>query len=132
MVAQGVTWVDVEGLVRTWARSLNLADGRVFFGVNGTLPASSTQIVVQRIGGPDEACLVQFDVWGPALSVGQARRTAASLAAELATALDAVARYVTDDAILHGALVESSRWLPDEESDRPRYIVEATVTVTAT
>ena len=51
--------------------------------------------------------------------------------ASLATAIDALGRYTHDQTLLHGARVEGVRWLPDEESDTPRYLVEATFTASA-
>lgn len=124
MVAQAVVWVDVESAVRAWARdNVDSVNRRVFFGANNDI--SGAQIVLHRIGGPDESCLIQFDVWH------SNKPDAAALAAELATACDGLTRYQDDDVILHGAAVESSRWLPDPESDTPRYIVDVTFVATS-
>ena len=122
MVAEPRVFVDVEGAVRAWAREA-LDTDRVFFG-----PVSSqgSQIVLFRIAGPDDRCLIQFDVWA------STKAGAAELAAELATAADAMSRYEHEGVLLHGASVLSSRWQPDFESDTPRYIVEAVFTATST
>jgi hypothetical protein len=117
MVAEARTWVDVEGAVRAWAReALPGLEGRVFLGFNTA--ANANQIVLFRIGGPDDRCLIQFDVWAATKAV------AASTAAELATAADAIGRYTHQGVLLHGATVESVRWQPDEQSDTPRFVVD--------
>lgn len=124
MVAEARTWVDVESAVREWARDAVVgANRRVFFA-----PTASTepQIALFRVAGPDDRCLIQFDAWAPN------KAQAASLAAELATAADALGRYTHGDVLLHGARVEGVRWQPDEESGAARYVVEATITATAT
>lgn len=124
MVAEPSTWVDVEDAVRAWARgALPAIDGRVFFGASND--AAMPQVVLSRIGGPDGRCLIQFDVWA------KTKAAAAQVAASLATAIDALGRYTHDQTLLLGARVEGVRWLPDEESDTPRYVVEATFTASA-
>ena len=125
MVAEPRTWVDVESAVRAWAReALPVLDDRVFFGVSND--ADMPQVALTRIAGPDDRCLIQFDVWG------ETKAAAAALAADLATAADALGRYTHDTTLLLGARVESVRWQPDEESDTPRYIVDVTFTASAT
>lgn len=124
MVAEARTWVDIEAAVRAWARSvMTTLDGRVFFGY--AVDAAKSQIVLMRIAGPDDRCLIQFDVWA------EGKAQAAALAAELATAVDALGRYTHENVLLHGAVVEGVRWQPDEESNVPRYVVDATFTATA-
>lgn len=118
-VAEAREYVDVEGAIREWARDAVVSvAGRVFFGA---AKAALPQIVVQRIGGPDGDALVQFDVWGTD------KEEIDLTAAELATAIDDLRRYISDDGtvLLHGAAVTGIRWLPDPESDRPRAIVDA-------
>lgn len=141
MVAEARTWVDVEAAVRAWLREyLPEVEGRVFFAFDGRLPAGKSQVVVQRIWGPDDRCLIQFDVWG------RTKAVASQIASVLATEADALGRYTFEPeelavdgdeesprvpVLLHGALVESVRWQPDEESGKPRYVVEAMFTATA-
>lgn len=128
---QPVTWVDVEAAVRSWARdNVTTAGRRVFFGTSES--ASYPQIVLRRVGGPDSECLVQFDCWGKPKKDGGTKADAAEVAADLATEVDALARYQTDDVVLHGAVVRSSRWFPDPESDQPRYIVDVAFAATST
>jgi len=126
VVAEARTFVDVEGPLREYVRDqVASVNRRVFFEVNPKVPATLAQVIIQRIAGRDESCLIQFDVWAAS------KAAAAEIAAELATALEALAHFTAAGAIVHGATVESVRWQPDPESNAPRYIVEATVTATA-
>lgn len=124
MVAEARTWVDIEIAIREWTRdTVSAVNRRVFFAANSRV--DEPQIVVQRIGGRDDACLVQFDVWAAT------KGDAASLTTALLTAVDALSRYEKDGVILLGAFVESSRWQPDVESNAPRYVVDVTFTAVA-
>ena len=124
MVAEARVHVDVEAAVREWARgAVASVQRRVFFGPNNSAPFP--QIVLFRIAGPDDRCLIQFDVWA------ESKAQAAAVAAELQTAADQLSRYAHGGVLLHGALVEGARWQPAEESDQPRYIVDLTVFATA-
>jgi hypothetical protein len=120
MVAEPRTAVDVGAAIRDWLRGELTVP--VFFGVNNDAPFP--QVVLMRMGGPDEACRFQFDVWGGT------RQQAAETAAELASALSDC-RHDFDNVRLHGANWELTRWFPDPESDRPRFIVDATFTAYA-
>ncbi len=123
MVAEPRAWVDVESAVRAWARqALPSLDGRAFFGFSND--ASLPQVVLVRIAGPDDRCLLQFDCWA------ETKAGSAQLAADLATALDGLDRFIHQETVLHGARVEGVRWQPDQESDAPRHVVEATFTAT--
>jgi hypothetical protein len=128
VIAEPRTWVDVESAVREWVRdNVTAVNRRAFFGTNDK--AGKPQIVLFRVAGPDDACLIQFDVRG------SSKAETATAAAELATAADALARYAHEGVVLHGAVVDSVRWLPDEDlpvGDSARYIVDITFTATAT
>ena len=125
MVAEPRVWVDVEAAVREWARdSVASINRRVFFAYNTS--GSSPQLVLFRISGPDDACVIQFDAWASNKS------QAAQLAAELCTAADELSRYGHGGVLLHGAsVVNGPRWQPDEESNAPRYVVDILFTATA-
>ncbi|MFA5517425.1 MAG: hypothetical protein WDA20_14195 [Desulfuromonadales bacterium] len=124
MVAEPRTWVDVESAVRAWLRqALPSLDGRAFFGFSNDAPLP--QVVLTRITGPDDRCVVQFDCWA------ETKAGAAVLAADVATAIDVLARYVDGETVLHAARIEGIRWQPDIESDTPRYVVEATFTASS-
>jgi hypothetical protein len=115
--------VDVESAVRQWCRDRGFT---TFFGTNnnGAFP----QVIVRRISGPDDDCLIQFDVWA---DQGGGKKQAADEAARLATELSGLSSYDHDGVRLYDADWLSTRWLPDPTSDRPRYIVEATLFATA-
>jgi hypothetical protein len=127
VIAEPRTWVDVEAAVREWARdAVSAVNRRVFFGANNA--AARPQIVLFRVAGPDDLCLIQFDVRAAS------KEAAASAAAELATAADGLSRFSYNGVLLLGATVDSIRWLPDEEmpvKDSARYIVEVTFTAIA-
>jgi Protein of unknown function (DUF3168) len=119
MVAEAKLWGDVDGTVRSWARSaLPQFNGRVFFAANNKAPFP--QLVLWRISGRDEEALIQFDVWE------HNKAQASALAAAVATAVDSVAGYLVNGVQLKSARVEEINWIPDEEGDDPRYVVQAT------
>lgn len=120
MVAEPYTAVDVESAVRQWTRDEGFT---AFFGANNN--GSFPQIVIHRVAGPDDDCLIEWTVWGGT------KQEAADTEAALRTSLSGLSNYVHDGIRLHGASDPTSRWLPDPDSDRPRYIVEASVTATA-
>jgi hypothetical protein len=124
MVAEPRTWVDVEDAVRAWARAaLPDLEGRAFFGFSND--AALPQVVLTRVAGPDDRALIQLDVWA------ETKAAAATTAAELCTAADALSRFTHEQTLLHGARVEHVRWQPEEESDTPRYVVEVTFAASA-
>jgi hypothetical protein len=121
VVAEPSVWVDVEKTVRTWARTVMPAlAGRVFFGVNNK--TDPRQTVLRRVAGTDEECLVQFDVWA------ETKETAAQDTATLCSAVDGLASFTSGGVRLHGGRVDNIVWLPDDVSDRPRYVVDVTFT----
>lgn len=121
MVAEQIDGVPVDRTVRAWLR--DVLDVPVFFGVNND--ADFPQVVVMRIDGPDDAARFQFDVWGG--SKDAAEDTAVALAGVLSAA-----RFEAEGGRLLSADHLATRWFPDPETDRPRYIVEALATVTPT
>lgn len=118
MVAETHTAVDVEKAVRHWARAQGFT---AFFGATDNMP----QVVIQRVGGTDEQARIQFDCWA------DYKAPAASLAADLASALTGLSSYDHDGVRLHGADWQATRWLPDPESDTPRYVVDAVIFTTS-
>lgn len=125
MVAEAIAWVDVDSAVREWVRdSVPSVARRAFFGVNNAAPFP--QVRVSFIAGTDEDALYQFDAWA------QSRDQADLVAREIATAADALSRYVFGGVLLHGAAVEvRPRFVPDDEGDKRRSIVEVSFTATA-
>jgi len=115
LVAERHQAVDVEAAVRAWAR--DVLDVKVFFGVNQE--ADFPQVIIRRVGGADDRALIQFDCWA------DTKADAAAAAAQLCTELTGVGTVDYEGVRLHDALWLGTRWLPDEASDTPRYIVEA-------
>lgn len=137
-------WPDVEGALRTWLRTRTaltaLVGQRIFFGVpRGAGESSFPLVAIQRVGGGDDAsdapldrALIQLDVWGQLDASGNGRKADAwAVVNALRTQLGAMGPDTTlaSGVIGHGATVESVGWLPDPDSDRPRYAVTAEVTV---
>lgn len=118
MVAETHTAVDVEKAARQWARDQGF---QAWFGATGRRP----EVVLTRVGGTDEQARIQFDCWS------DTKAGAATLAADLATALTGLTGYDHDGIRLHGASWEGTRWLPDDVSDTPRYILDAIIFTTA-
>jgi hypothetical protein len=113
--------VFAEAAVRTWARDvLNLP---VFYGTN--VAAGFPQVVLRQVGGTDLTPLVQFDCWA------DTKQQAGTTAADLMTEVSRLASVDADGTRLHGGTVEQCRWLPDPNSDRPRYVVDVSFSVTA-
>lgn len=127
MPAEPYTAVDVEGLVREWARdTISLVGRRVYFAPSqsGEWP----QLVLFRIRGPDEACLIQFDIHTNSV---HGKATAEAVRQQLVEAVNTAANYKHGDAVIRGASVFDERWLPDLESGAARYVVEAYFTASA-
>jgi hypothetical protein len=121
MVAEAYVAVDVEKAVRTWLRSHGFT---AFFGTNNN--GSFPQVVLWKIRGNSDGSFLQFDVWGGT------KEQAAQTANNLALTLSGMSTVVVDGIRLHGAVVTNDgQWLPDPQTDRPRYVVEATVVATA-
>lgn len=133
---------DVEGAMRTYLRAASnvhaLVGNRVFFGV----PKSPTWplVTVALAGGiddpsdaPVDQSLLQIDCWGEINESGTGIKAGAT--ALVNAVRSAVWRlnhstYRTSGCVLHGGAVVSAVWLPDPDTDRPRYSVTAEVTAT--
>jgi hypothetical protein len=126
---------DVELAVRDYLRADSgvsaLASNRVFYGVPKA-GAPATFATVQRIGGGDDPSeapvdlsLVQIDCWAQTKAVAQSLRDA------VRTAFLELRPRTQGSTVLYGAEVISDIWLPDPDSDRPRYSVTAQVTCRA-
>ena len=129
MPAEPYTAVDVEGAVRAWAReAITGVSGRAYFAPNTRDGALWPQLVLFRIRGPDEACMIQFDIHTDSV---HGKAIAETVRRELVDKIALVNRYRHENTILHGASVWDERWLPDLESGAARYVVEAYFTATA-
>ena len=120
--------------MRTWLRTRTtltaLVGDRVFFGI----PAGITypMIAISRVGGgpmragPLDAPRLSFAVWG------NTKKDAADVVKALVAVLHEMEMDRLDpSSVGEGAEGITVLWLPDPNDDRPRYIVDATVTVLA-
>lgn len=133
---------DIEGALRTWMRTLPsviaIVGQRVFFGVpKNAVDATFPLVTVSRVGGGDaegeapvDQALVQVECWGSIDGSGNGRKAQATA---LVNAVRSEFRAVNGSTVLSGTTiafginVESVVWLPDPDSDRPRYVVTAEV-----
>jgi hypothetical protein len=131
-----VVYADAEALTKAWALTTSVAplltrgDGGVSIFMAMPTSAPVPALVMHRGGGgprarkdlPEDAVRMQFDCWGKTRT--QAGDICRALVAELET-LTRDGGFSVGDARLAAAEVTNVFWLPDEESDTPRYIVDA-------
>lgn len=134
-----ILYADTEAVIKTWLFSTSVAqllmrpDGG--YSIYNAMPAKSpipALIAWQVTGGPrprkdlpEQTARIQFDCWG--LSRLQAGDIARALVAELEHLAQGGGAIISG-VYLGVASVQSMRWLPDPDSDTPRYIVDALVT----
>ena len=133
-----IIFPDLEGACRTWLRNHPfvgpLIDNKhAYFGVpNGDNPPSP-MIIVSRLGGapqdgevPLDDGRVEFAVWG------NTKMAASQVERMLCAALhDMGSVQMSPDVVGYGARVESRIWLPEENSNAGRYLVDAIITARA-
>lgn len=134
-----VAYGDVESAAKAWLATTDVAPlvTRTAGGLSVFLamPASAPTpcVIVRRVGGgpavrkdlPEDHSRLSFDCWADTRS--QAILIARTLIAEC----DSLGRnggYIAGSVYLCVADVLSLLWLPDPDSDKPRYIVDALVT----
>lgn len=134
-----VRFADAEPLCKAWALTTSVAalvtrpDTGVSIYLSMPSSAPVPALVITRVGGapraradlPQDAARMQFDCWG------KSRAQAAAICHALISELDSLARaggFSDGDARLAAAEVISMLWLPDPQSDTPRYVVIAVVT----
>jgi hypothetical protein len=134
-----ITYADTETLVKTWLLTTTVAplvkrtDGG--YSIYNAMPPGSpipSVIAWQVTGGPrprkdlpEQTARVQFDCWG--LTRAQAGEIARTIIAELEWVSQSGGRVIAGS-YFGVAVTQSMRWLPDQESDTPRYIVDALIT----
>lgn len=133
-----IEFADTENVVKAWLPTTSVgpliqrADGgySVFLAMPPGAPNPAV-IITQIAGGPDpndlpqQTVRIQFDCWG------RTRTEAGNIARALIGELDWIPRNggaIVQGAYLGAMQVQMMRWLPDPESDTPRYIVDALVT----
>lgn len=134
-----IIFADVEAIIKTWLLTTGVApmvlrpDGG--YSIYNAMPAKSpvpAVIAFQVTSGPrtrsdlpEQQTRMQFDCWG--LTRLQAGDIARTLIAELEwVAIDG--GRVINGTYLGTAVTQFMRWLPEPDSDTPRYIVDALIT----
>lgn len=134
-----VRYADVENAVKQWLLGTDVAfyvqrdDGgySVFLAMPKGAPVPAVVITLVSGGPTPRADLptlsarLQFDAWG------RTRDQAGTVARTLVAELESLARtgfYTDGSNNILSAEVLSMRWLPDPDSDTPRYIVDALIT----
>jgi hypothetical protein len=134
-----ITYADTETVVKTWLHTTTVAplvtrpDGGI--SIYNAMPAGSpvpSVIAWQVTGGPrarkdlpEQTARIQFDCWG--LTRAQAGDIARTLIAELEWCAKSGGRIISG-VYLGVAVTQSMRWLPEPDSDTPRYVVDALIT----
>lgn len=132
-------FTDAEAAVRGWARAhagiTPKAPGGIYFSV--PKGASFPLATLQRVAGapdlgeaPVDQARIQFDAWGTT------KQDAAALAEAIVNAASGLQDGTvmgSEPAVAKGATVELGPvWLPDQESRRPRYVVDVTFLIVGT
>jgi hypothetical protein len=124
MFAEPRTFVDVTSAIPAFLKTAVPALGnRAFMGAPKA--AATPYTTCYRLAGTDDRAMYQIDVWG------QNRTQAETVAAQVATAIEGLSRFVAGPVLLHGAVVEDVKWLPDPASNKARVVVLALFTATA-
>lgn len=138
MIAAG--YPDAEELCKAWLLSTPLVaslctvgtDINIFIAM--PLSAPTTAVTMRRVGGatpissdiPYDSPRMSFDCWAPT------RRAANAIASAIMTEvynLGETGGWTNPElGRLYTGTILSMRWLPDRESDAPRFIVDATFT----
>jgi len=134
-----IQFADTENVVKAWLPTTSVgplvrrADGgySVFLAMPTGSPLPAI-IISQVSGGPDnrkdlpqQTVRIQFDCWG------RTRTEAGTIARTLMGELDWLPRNggaIVQGAYLGATQITNMLWLPDPESDTPRYIVDALIT----
>jgi hypothetical protein len=134
-----ITYADTEAVVKTWLLSTSVAPlllrNNGGYSIYNAMPAKSpipALVAWQVTGGPitrkdlpEQQARIQFDCWG--LTRLQAGDIARTLIAELENLAQGGGDIISG-VYLGAAVTQTMRWLPDPDSDTPRYIVDALIT----
>lgn len=126
-----LTYADAEGAVRAWGRTLGLVGSRVFFE-----PPERGRvyplITVQRVGGaplnqdvPIDGPLIQFDVLGEKRTDKAAVGAIAYQLASAVMSLRSGTAMGTAAVALSGTVTSGPLWMPEPETGRARYSLDA-------
>lgn len=136
------TFANTETTVKLWLIGTSVAalvtrpDGGI--SIYNAMPTAAPipAVVLQQVSGgpsalkdlPEQQVRIQFDCWGTT------RTEASNIAQTLSSELDQLARTVgpvINGVYLGATSVPQTRWLPDPDSDTPRYIVDALIVTVA-
>lgn len=129
-MALNAVYLDVEGALRTWTKSVvPSVSNRVFFGFPTSLiyPAILLTLIDSPPNSylPDVQALIQYDVLGGPLDSGGSKTQAATSAMELFRAVTGLnPGTMMGDLKCLGAEVLAYRWLPVRETGQPRYTLD--------
>lgn len=136
-------YADVENIVKAWANTtplvaeLTRTGGGVSIFLAMPIGAPLPALILSRVGGapaprkdlPEDRARISFTCW--AASRAQAFRIARILVEELES-LSRTGGWTSGNTLLAAAVTLTVRWLPDPDSDTPRYIVDALITTVST
>lgn len=134
-----IAYADTEAIVKSWLLSTSVApllyrdDGG--YSIYNAMPAKSPlpALVFWQLSGsprprkdlPEQQAHLQFDAWGTT------RQQAGDIARALVAEIENLAR--TGGTVINGTYlgcgsVQMMRWLPEPDSDTPRYVIGALIT----
>lgn len=130
-----ILYGPVEQAVKSWLTSTDVAPlvqrSAGVYSIYLAMPAAAPvpSVIVSLIGGgpraradlPESRYRLSFDCWGTS------RDEASLIARTLLAALGDLSGVTVDGVTLGGADVINMVWLPDPDSDTPRYIVDALI-----
>jgi len=134
-----ILYADTEAVVKTWLLTTSVAPLLLRttggYSIYNAMPAKAPNpaLVAWQVSGgprptkdiPEQQARMQFDCWG--LTRLQAGDIARTLIAELEWLARNGGAIVTG-VYLGAAVTQGMRWLPDPDSDTPRFIVDALIT----
>lgn len=137
-----MTFAATEEIVKTWLATTTVAalvtrsDGgvNIYNAMPKTAPLPAV-VLYQSVGGPisekdlpEQFARIRFDCWAAKRS--EARNIGLQITAELDN-LQREGGLIVDGVYLAATTNPLMRWIPDPESDTPRYIVESLITTVA-
>lgn len=131
------TFPSAEDLVMQWLRTTTaytLASNHAYLAMPYNAPLPS--IIMTRMGGapiskshvPTDLVRISFSCWS------EKRPTAIAISQALVSEIEDLGQkqpFVNSEGILEVGEVISHRFLPDANSDKPRYVIDALFTIVA-
>ncbi len=137
-----MTFAPAEVTVKDWLATTTVAplvvapDGTTAIYNAMPKPSPVPSVILFQVSGgpiaakdlPEQQCRIQMDCWGTTRT--EARNIALQICAELDN-LQRTVGPIVNGVYLAATTVPVVRWLPDPDSDTPRYIVDALITTVA-